>query len=73
MKKTDFEIAAEAIQYCKAKLKYYYDLIDNYERNINAKPPSEQVYHSWQFEAARLEYILDIREDRPIYKDFIER
>lgn len=72
MQKTDLEIAFDAIKYCRAKLGEYYNLIDKYENEDFKKMPSKTTYQQFQFEAARLEYILGMRVEKPQWKDYVK-
>lgn len=72
MKKTDLEIAFDALKYCKAELNKFYNLIDKYENKDFKKMPSKTTYQQFCFEAARLEYILGMREEKPQWKDYVK-
>lgn len=65
MRKTDIEIAADAIRYCKKELLKLQGLILKAEVGEFNKQPSEDVIKAWHYEAARLEYILGEREEMP--------
>ena len=65
MRKTDIEIAADAINYCKGKLKTYETLILRAELGDLNKPVSDSMIEQWKYEAQRLEYILGDREEMP--------
>lgn len=65
MRKTDIEIAADAIRYCKDKLKSYETLILRAELGDLNKPVSDGMIEQWRYEAQRLEYILGDREEMP--------
>ena len=71
MVKTDFEIAGDAIKYCRARLEEMYMLIDKYENDEFKKKPSINTYQHFKFEAAALEHILGIREEKPQWRDFM--
>ena len=58
MRKTDIEIAADAIKYCKKELLKLQGFILKAEMGEWNKQPSEDLVKAWQYEAARLEYIL---------------
>lgn len=64
MRKTDVEIAAEAIKYCKSELCKFNRLISDYEKGKLPKA-NESVYKSWTYEAQRLEYVLGLRSSSP--------
>ena len=64
--KTDIEIAADAIKYCRKELEKYNHLLskyDEYEKQIF----SERTVAMWEYERQRLEYILGLSDKRPIY------
>ena len=65
MRKTDIEIAADAIKYCKKELLKLQGWILKAEMGELNKQPSEDVIKAWYYEAARLEYILGEREEMP--------
>lgn len=65
MRKTEIEIAADAIKYCRNELSKFRRLISQAEFGEWNKQPSEDVVKAWQYEAARLEYILGEREEMP--------
>lgn len=71
MAKTDFEITSDAIKYCRARLGEMYMLIDRYENNEFKKKPSIHTYRQFKFEAAVLEHILGIREEKPQWRNFM--
>ena len=63
--KTDIEIAADAIKYCKNELNKYNGLLEKYE-NTNMDV-SERTIAMWKFERQRLEYVLGLSDKRPIF------
>lgn len=63
--KTDIEIAADAIKYCRGKLKTYETLLLKAELDNLNKPVSDGMIEQWRYEAQRLEYILGEREEVP--------
>lgn len=65
MRKTDIEIAADAIKYCKDKLSNFKRLIHQAERGETNRPISENMLAQWEYEAARLEFILGENEEMP--------
>ena len=66
MRKTDIEIAADAIRYCKDKLSYFKRLILQAELGETKRPISENMLAQWEYEAARLEFILGERKEMPL-------
>lgn len=65
MRKTDIEIAADAVKYCRGKLKTYETLILRAELGDFNKPVSDGVIEQWRYEAQRLEFILGESEEMP--------
>lgn len=63
--KTDIEIAADAIKYCRGKLRTYETLILRAELGDLNKPVSDGMIEEWRYEAQRLEYILGESEEMP--------
>ena len=66
MKKTEIEIAADAIKYCKIELLKLRRLILQAELGETKRPVSECMLEHWRYEAARLEVILGESEEMPI-------
>lgn len=63
--KTDIEVAADAIRYCRRELEKYNDLLakyEDYEKDI-----SERTITMWEYEKQRLEYVLGLSDRRPVY------
>ena len=60
--KTDIEVAADAIKYCKKELKKYNNLLAKYEDIV-----SERTIAMWEYERQRLEYVLGLSDRRPIF------
>lgn len=65
MRKTEIEIAADAIRYCKDKLRAYETLLLKAELDDLNRPVSDGMIAQWRYEAQRLEYILGDREEMP--------
>ena len=65
MRKTDIEIAADAIIYCKSELSKFKRLIRQAELGETKRPISENMLEQWRYEAARLEFILGESEEMP--------
>ena len=65
MRKTEIEIAADAIKYCKDKLSHFQRLIRQAELGENSRPVSENMLAQWEYEVARLEFILGESEEMP--------
>lgn len=65
MGKTDLEIAADAIKYCRSELDKYRRVVIRADK-CKMHPPSETIYDNWIYNIQRLEYILGEREERPI-------
>ena len=65
MRKTEIEIAADAIRYCKDKLSNFKRLIRQAELGETNRPISENMLTQWKYEAARLEFILGESEEMP--------
>ena len=66
MRKTDIEIAADAIKYCKKELSRFRGMISAAECGEFNKQPSETVIKAWYYEAGKLEYVLGEREEMPL-------
>ena len=66
MRKTNIEIAADAIRYCKAELLKLRRLILQAELGETKRPVSEGMLEQWRYEAAKLEFILGESEEMPI-------
>ena len=66
MRKTEIEIAADAIKYCKAELLKLKWLILQAELGETKRPISEGILEQWRYEAARLAFILGESEEMPI-------
>lgn len=66
MKKTEIEIAADAIKYCKTELLKLKRLILQAELGETKRPISEGMLEQWRYEAAKLEFILGESEEIPI-------
>ena len=65
MRKTDIEIAADAIRYCKAELLKFRRLILQADLGELTRQPSDGMIEQWKYEAARLEFILGESEEMP--------
>ena len=65
MRKTEIEIAADAIKYCKTELLKLKRLILQAELGETKRPVSERMLEQWRYEAARLEFILGESEEMP--------
>lgn len=65
MRKTEIEIAADAIKYCRSELLKFRKLISQAEFGELTRQPSDVMIEQWKYEAARLEYILGEREEMP--------
>ena len=65
MRKTDIEIAADAIRYCKNELSKLNRLIHKAELGETNRPVSDGMIEQWRYEVARLEFILGEREEMP--------
>lgn len=63
--KTDIEIAADAIRYCRAKLNTYETLLLKAKLGDLNKPVSDGMIEQWRYEAQRLEFILGESEEMP--------
>lgn len=64
--KTDIEIAADAIKYCRKELEKYNHLLskyDEYEKQIFSK----RTIAMWEYEKQKLEYVLGLSDRRSIY------
>lgn len=64
--KTDIEIAADAIKYCRRELEKYNNLLakyDEYEKDI----VSERTIAMWEYGRQRLEYVLGLSDKRPVF------
>ena len=64
--KTDIEIAADAIKYCRNELEKYNHLLskyDEYEKQIFSK----RTIAMWEYEKQKLEYVLGLSDRRSIY------
>lgn len=64
MKKTDIEIAADAIKYCRKKLNEYRAMIERAEKN-NYRV-SEKTFCNWTYEIEKIEFVLGERDKPPI-------
>lgn len=64
--KTDIEVAADAIKYCRRELKKYDDLLAKYE-DYEKDVIGERTIAMWEYERQRLEYVLGISDVRPIF------
>lgn len=64
--KTDIEVAADAIRYCRRELERYNNLLSKYE-DFEKEILSERTIAMWEYERQRLEYILGLSDKRPIY------
>lgn len=65
MRKTDIEIAADAIKYCRTELLRLKRMILQAELGELLKQPNEDVVKSWHYQVEKLEYILGEREEMP--------
>ena len=65
MRKTEIEIAADAIRYCKGELLKFKRLILQTELGELTRQPSDEMIEQWRYEAARLEFILGESEKMP--------
>lgn len=63
--KTDIEIAADAIRYCRRELEKYNNLLSEYEDF--KKEISERTIAMWEYERQKLEYVLGLNDKRPVY------
>ena len=63
--KTDIEVAADAIKYCRNELNKYNYLLEKYE-NTNMDV-SERSIAMWEFGRQRLEYVLGLSDKRPVF------
>lgn len=63
--KTDIEVAADAIKYCRNELNKYNCLLEKYE-NTNMDV-SERSIAMWEFGRQRLEYVLGLSDKRPVF------
>lgn len=66
MRKTEIEIAADAIKYCKAELLKLKRLILQAELGETKRPISEDMLEQWRYEAAKLAFILGESEEMPM-------
>ena len=66
MKKTEIEIAADAIRYCKSELAKFRRLITYAELGELKRQPSDTTIKQWEYEAARLAFILGESEEMPL-------
>ena len=66
MRKTDIEIAADAIKYCRSELSKFRRLILQAECEELRRQPSDEMIKQWRYEAARLEFVLGEREEMPL-------
>lgn len=64
--KTDIEIAADAIKYCRQELKKYNNLLSKCE-DFDKEILSERTIAMWEYERQKLEYVLGLSDKRPIY------
>ncbi len=64
--KTDIEVAADAIKYCRRELKKYNDLLVKYEE-YEKDVIGERTIAMWEYERQRLESVLGISDVRPIF------
>lgn len=64
--KTDIEVAADAIRYCRRELERYNNLLSKYE-DFEKEILSERTIAMWEYERQRLEYILGLSDKRPVY------
>ena len=65
MRKTDIEIAADAIKYCRKELNEYQNLIERVEEN-DCHQVSERTLRIWAYKIKKLEFILGERDISPI-------
>ena len=64
--KTDIEIAADAIKYCRKELEKYNHLLskyDEYEKQIFSK----RTIAMWEYEKQKLEYVLGLSNESPMF------
>lgn len=66
MRKTEIEIAADCIKYCKKDLQRFEECLFRAEMGNLPNKPSEMTIRAWQSKAKELREILDMREDEPI-------
>lgn len=64
--KTDIEVAADAIRYCRRELERYNNLLSKYE-DFEKEILSERTIAMWEYERQRLEYVLGLSDKRPVY------
>lgn len=64
--KTDIEVAADAIRYCRRELEKYNNLLSKYE-NFEKEILSERTIAMWEYERQRLEYVLGLSDRKPVY------
>lgn len=65
--KTDIEIAADAIKYCRRELKKYNDLLAKYYDEYEKQIFSKRTIAMWEYEKQKLEYVLGLSDRRSIY------
>ena len=65
MRKTEIEIAADAIKYCKSELLKLRRLILQAELGELTRQPSNKLIEQWKYEAAKLAFILGESEEIP--------
>lgn len=65
--KTDIEVAADAIKYCRRELEKYNNILAKYEYEGYEKDISERTIAMWEYEKQRLEYVLGLSDRRPIF------
>ena len=65
MRKTEIEIAADAIRYCKGELLKFQRLILQADLGELKRQPSDEMIEQWKYEAARLEFILGESKEMP--------
>lgn len=66
--KTEIEIAADAIKYCRNELKKYDGLLSEYgDLTVSKRTVSERTIAMWEYERSKLEYVLGLSDKRPIF------
>ena len=66
MRKTEIEIAADAIKYCRNELSKFRRLITYAELGELKRQPSDGTIEQWKYEAARLAFVLGESEEMPL-------
>lgn len=73
MKKTDIEIAADAIKYCRKELNEYRAMVERMEESNHQV--SEKTFCNWIYKIEKLEFVLGERDKPPVplwYKEYTE-